>query len=378
MKHQLAAGTLGKVDGQPCPENKRDEKAKKYREHVRVWSYSEETIRSKLKSWFDRFNGDHDDTIAADLFTTATEAAVLEQMGNASWVVDAMEKDELYTAIKPGAKSQTNLTFYVGARGAESKLEKGHHAIAHFANGGMRKSLADFLGMAGIARYNRNIRFRQWIASLDPKERRKIPTAFQRAPHFSNHLRLAFINKLAAEAGLKVPAHRNVESLPADNGEKFFSEYLFEELDREAHDVGHEKETMRCKCRLCAGRINPYQQRYQSTVVGTLPSAPSASDNNHLPPDQPPILENTIPIVQVAIQPQPPPTVTIAPLLAKNQDHSYGASFGYPPTRVQNGMMYNSWMGSQLTQFAQFGHTPGGIWCLPTDFVGKQHVGPYS
>ena len=91
---------------------------------------------------------------------------------------------------------------YVGTRGAESKQEKAHHTLAHCANGGMRRSFADGLGMVGMALYNRKIRHRNNIAALDPKERAKIPTAFHGAPHFTNHLRLSRNIVLGRDAGL--------------------------------------------------------------------------------------------------------------------------------------------------------------------------------
>ena len=53
-----------------------------------------------------------------------------------------------------------------------SKLEKGHHAIFHFANTAMIQLFADFLGMAGTARYNRNIRRKRWQGYLEKRERK--------------------------------------------------------------------------------------------------------------------------------------------------------------------------------------------------------------
>ena len=107
-----------------------------------------------MTDWNNLFRGDHDETIAADLFTSETEKAVVEQISNAKWVVDPMTREELYTELTPGSRSKTNLPIWEGGRGSEPKLEKGRHAIFHFANTVMRRLFADFLGMAGTARYN--------------------------------------------------------------------------------------------------------------------------------------------------------------------------------------------------------------------------------
>jgi hypothetical protein len=54
---------------------------------------------------------------------------------------------------------------------------------------------------------------------IGTKERAKIPSAFQNAPVFTNHLRLFYINQLATQCGFKKPVHDEVEILHPDNGE---------------------------------------------------------------------------------------------------------------------------------------------------------------
>jgi hypothetical protein len=258
--HCLEDGLLGRYnDGVKCPTEKLESKAKKYRENVRVWSFDKTVIASRLIDWHERFKNDHDETIGENLFTSDTEGAVVEQVSNAEWVNDELTRDELYIKVAPGMRSQTKLPIYVGRRGAESKLEKGHHAIAHFANGGMRRSLADFLGMAGVAYYNRKIRFRAHVARLDPCERAKIPSAFHRAPQYTNHLRLSLINQLGKAAGLSDDIHGYAETLPRDNGERFFSEYFFQQVEREENGAEYERVTNRCLCTDCGKIRNPYQ-----------------------------------------------------------------------------------------------------------------------
>lgn len=268
VKQRLEDGIIGTVKGEngkraKCPSDKILSKAKKFRENVRVWSYRGEQIARNLMQWYERFQNNRDDKIGEDLFTLETEGAILEQIQNVDWVTDTLTKDELYLEANPGKKSKSMLPVFIGRRGAESKLEKGHHAIAHFANGGMRKSLADYLGMAGVAHYNRKIRHRARIARLDPNDRAQIPSAFHRAPHYSNHLRLLLINQLGKQSGLASNIHGDAEALPEDNGERFFSEYLDQQSERiEERGVKFHKESNRCLCRECGGKLwNPYAKK---------------------------------------------------------------------------------------------------------------------
>jgi len=56
--------------------------------------------------------------------------------------------------ITPSRYSRSRLDTYIGMRGPESKGEKNHHAIVHYANGGMRPALVDALTFAGMANDN--------------------------------------------------------------------------------------------------------------------------------------------------------------------------------------------------------------------------------
>lgn len=285
VKRCIEEGLLGtNRKGKPCPTDKIHAKAKTYRENIRVWSFGEAEIIGRLKEWLTKYQDDFDENIGELLFTNATIKVVQEQMKNAKWVTDKLAKDRLYIQLEPGSMSKTHLPIFVGRRGAESKVEKGHHAIAHFANGGMRCSLADFLGMAGIALYNLKIRYRLKMGMLDPRERKKIPTALHGAPHFTNHLRMSLNNTLAREAGLTLDVHTYVEILQQDNGERFFSEYLFEQSERIECGVRYHKETNRCLCNNCGGgnHVNPYAKRITQSInkndhsVALGPRAPSS------------------------------------------------------------------------------------------------------
>jgi len=123
--------------------------------------------------------------------------------------------------------------------------------LAHFGNCGMRTTLADNLNLTGTARHNMTIRHK--ISLTDEKTSRvlraKIPAAFEGVVSFFNHTELQHINTIALEAGItqqNLP-FRNLESLPKDNGERFFSEYLTRM--REIKPKFNDKD--RCMCTSC-------------------------------------------------------------------------------------------------------------------------------
>lgn len=93
------------------------------------------------------------------------------------------------------------------------------------------------------------------MAKLSPKERRTIPTCFHWAPpHYTNHLELAVFNTLATDVGLVAAIYDDIEVLPKDTGERFFSEYLKEQLKRDEDGVSHDDVTRRYLCKACGGR----------------------------------------------------------------------------------------------------------------------------
>jgi hypothetical protein len=91
-------------------------------------------------------------------------------------------------------------------------------------------------------------------------EARSIPYHFRHVPRFYNHSDLALVNQLAADAGVQECVHSYVCPLPEDNGERFFSTYLHEQIERN-RDLQPHPDNDRCQCLQCAG--NPI------TISGT-------------------------------------------------------------------------------------------------------------
>jgi hypothetical protein len=150
----------------------------------------------------------------------------------------------------------------------ESKLERSHQAIVHFANTGMGNKLADALTLAGIALYNLHIRQRLLMGSMPAVERANVPAGYQGIPAHTNHSRLHFINQLARQAGIDCDVHTGITKLQPDNGEKFLSEYLGEQLTRNEMLAPH-PETSRCMCSKCGTKVatvvNPYAKKRNRT-----------------------------------------------------------------------------------------------------------------
>lgn len=88
------------------------------------------------------------------IFKPTTKSAYGNKQQSAEGLLDILSKADLYLGVALSKRSKPKLTRWMGQHGVESKLEKAHHAIANFANGGMRNSLSDNLSLTGIADYN--------------------------------------------------------------------------------------------------------------------------------------------------------------------------------------------------------------------------------
>ena len=124
---------------------------------------------------------------------------------------------------------------------------------------------------------------------MDGEEKAKIPTAYQTFAHHVNHLRLAFINRLAKKAGLNFNVHGNVERIPRDNGERFFSLYLMQERERN-EKYTPDLVTQRCMCIRCGGRKNinnPYANSI--TINAVAERTERDNDDEKQPAAAPPI-----------------------------------------------------------------------------------------
>ena len=216
----------------------------RYSKYLRKKLHQHETICQNLDDWFCRFKvtasegsrpaGGRLDPIRFEpLFTADTKQAIQNCKEKAMYISDPLPLQDMYDEILPNPNSSHQLVEYLSLRG-ESKLEAFHDRFAHFANCGMRASLADNLNLAGTARYNLSIRHKRSRASSknpienpmsSPECRKKIPVGWERVVPCFNHSELSFVNQLAADVGCRVP-FPYAEVLPEDNGERFFSEHM--------------------------------------------------------------------------------------------------------------------------------------------------------
>ena len=158
------------------------------------------------------------------LFTADTKEAVENCKQKAVHLADPLPLKDMYDEIPPHVNSSHGLTEYLSRRG-ESKLEAFHDRLSNFANSGMRATLADNLHLAGTARYNLAIRHKRSLIKNPQQERSSTPAAWEKVVPFFNHAELCYINRMAEDVGCSAP-FPNAEELPADNGERFFSEYI--------------------------------------------------------------------------------------------------------------------------------------------------------
>ena len=135
----------------------------RYARFLRKRINEKQTIIQALDDWFCRYKvtsldpmsqppgGRLDPVKGVPLFTPDTRTAVENCKLKAEYLADPLPLEEMYDKIPPNPNSKHGLTEYLSKRG-ESKLEAFHDRFAHFANCGMRDSLADNLNLAGTAR----------------------------------------------------------------------------------------------------------------------------------------------------------------------------------------------------------------------------------
>ena len=135
----------------------------RYSKYLRKKMIEPETMRQRLQQWFCRYKvtasdgsqpgqGRLDPVKNFTLFTSDTKPAVDNCIDKAIHLADPLPLEQMYDTIQPSPNSKHNLPEYLSRRG-KSKLEAFHDKFAHFGNGGMRRSLADALNLAGTARY---------------------------------------------------------------------------------------------------------------------------------------------------------------------------------------------------------------------------------
>jgi hypothetical protein len=292
----------------------------------RIWPA--EVISQKLEEWFCSYKvessdpnerpgrGRPDPLTGKKLFTIDTKVAVVEGQRNARQIQDALPLAEMYRKIPATPCTKHGLPEYVSLR-CESKLEGFHDPLSNFANSGMAASLCDTLNLSGTAGFNVKIRHRLEMAEMAANEpassRPNIPSFWSNNPSFTNHCELAYANDLAVAAIYPVVPFPSARPLPPDNGERFFSQYLIEETQRQ-ESIPENPLNDRCHCPKCGGNseelnhhewpameIEKPQESRQLQVE--VPMAPQRFVRPRLLP--PPLQQNPMPMM-ARIEPMPP------------------------------------------------------------------------
>jgi len=273
-----------------------------YAKYLRKQMHENQTIIQMLDDWFCKCkvtssdpenkpaHGRLDPVRMIPLFTAETKTAVECCKEKACFLTDPMPLKDMYQEILPNPNASHQLTEYLSLRG-ESKLEAFHDRFAHFANCGMRESLADNLNLAGTARYNLSIRHVRALVSTNNenphdrlKDRRKIPAAWEKVVAFFNHSELWHINQMATSLGCSSPFPK-AEVLVPDNGERFFSQYLTKTLPSvQPQKYGEDGE---CLCTLCTETTTTNTSTNTTTSPPMEPNEQNAgnkyNNNNNTP-----------------------------------------------------------------------------------------------
>jgi hypothetical protein len=204
-------------------------------------------IAEAIERWIVEFS-DKTDSLGRPLFTRNTEKIAKEQTKKVVWVQDPPHM-EMYRKIPAGTKSTHQLPKWQSNR-PESGLEKFHEYLAHLANTGSGKVLADALTLGGTADYNIKARWKeqvnkQKLLGLDIHG----TVEYSEEPPFYDHSYLDLLNRRAISLGVD-PIFDFVVPPGEDNGEVFLSKY-FEQQEKRNSTVGQDKTTKLCNCLHC-------------------------------------------------------------------------------------------------------------------------------
>jgi len=290
----LKEGTLSPT-GKKCSSEEISElKASKlfrerYSKYLRKVIHQPETTQQNLDDWFCKYKVTSSDPVnkpaggrldpmrMITLFTEDAKLAVDACKEKAKHLSDPLPLEQMYDKMLPNPNSTHQLTEFLSKRG-ESKLEACHDRLAHFANCGMRNRLADNLNLAGTARFNIAMRHKRSLRLLTTEnpqsekpllDRKVMPASWEKVVPYLNHSELWHINNMAKSSGCAYP-FPNAETLPQDNGERFFSQYMttLQEIGKQRGDGGE------CLCKLCKCPADETSGRPTTTCMQQQKQAP--------------------------------------------------------------------------------------------------------
>jgi hypothetical protein len=192
---------------------------------------------------------DKEDSQGRALFTRKTENKIArEQTTKVEWVADPWNI-EMYQKRPAGKRSLHQLPKWLSNR-PESGPEKFHEHLAHLANTGSGKELADALTLGGTADHNVRARWREHV-NKSKLLGQEIPGSLKclDEPRFFDHSRLEASNRRAISLGPD-PTFNFVVTPGEDDGEVFLSKHCKQQEKRNS-TVSQDKKTKICNCRHC-------------------------------------------------------------------------------------------------------------------------------
>jgi len=298
----------------------------RYGKYLRKKLREPNTMIQRLDDWFCKYkvtSSDPDTRPARGrldpyhnipLFRRETKEAINNCKEKAKCLSDPMDIEQMYDKIPPNPNSRHQLTEYLSKRG-ESKLEAFHDRLAHFANSGMRDSLADNLHLAGTARYNLAIRHKRILLTLEKGPRSITPAGWEKVVPFWNHAELGYVNAMAIAVNC-MPPFPKAEPVHKDTGERFFSEYIKSvNPTKERYNGDH------CWCTICKKIIGDTKQPTEDTYLAHLVTGTTTTTQQQTacPPvavHQPQQNNNNI-VVELPIK----KTMDVAPTPQPQQQH---------------------------------------------------------
>jgi hypothetical protein len=204
-------------------------------------------IADGIERWIVEFC-DKTDSLGRPLFTRNTKKIAQEQTKKVKWVQDPPNM-KMYREIPPGKRSTHQLPKWLSNR-PESGLEKFHEFLAHLANTGSGKELADALTLGGTANHNVKARWKEQVNKQRLLGKDVHGTLeYAEEPEFYDHSYLDLLNRRGISLGwgqmfdFIVPPRE-------DNGEVFLSTY-FEDQEKRNSTVGQDEKTKLCNCHHC-------------------------------------------------------------------------------------------------------------------------------
>ena len=278
----LREGTLNGKEHSPAEINQLEHSKvwkQNYDKYLRKEIHGKSTIVSKLSEFNDYFQF-VEDSEGQRLYSGQTQDAILQQYDVVQYVSDPNDM-VMYHVIPAPEGSSHGLSTYISKR-LESKLEWFHMLLAHFGNGGMSNDLADALTMRGTCEDNVAIRHRGHLRMGGTNNNTGgWPQYVRDTPIFFNHSMLSWLNDRCRELDFPLLFH-GVHRVSEDNGERFMSKYLEEQMIRNRH-LSSERVGMQCNCASCSVVPFPLFVNSQPNVqqTQTVNEEPTAGTNNN-------------------------------------------------------------------------------------------------